>query len=109
ISTRPAIELLIQLFSSPVFDPTGHGQGKTYLGSTTVRTDGNGNAEFLVTLDGPLTPGEFVTSTATDFSRTTSEFSARLPVGSTLTSDVYVVNSTDDSDDGFCDDTDCTL
>ena len=38
----------MQFFSDPTADPTGYGQGETYLGQTTVTTDSNGNASFQV-------------------------------------------------------------
>jgi hypothetical protein len=36
----------IEFFSSPSADPSGFGQGKTFLGSTTVTTDGSCNASL---------------------------------------------------------------
>ena len=46
-------------------DPSNHGEGETYLGFTTVTTDGVGNATFNTTLTASVTVGEFVTATAT--------------------------------------------
>ena len=73
----------IEFFASPTCDPSGYGEGKTFLGSTSVTAgdfDGNGNcfAEFDVTLPVAVPVGEFVTATATDAS--TSEFSLCVPV-----------------------------
>ena len=51
-----------------------HGEGKTYIGSSTQQTDGGGNAQFLVTLPATVPPGSFITSTATNNGKT-SEFS----------------------------------
>lgn len=70
----------IQFFSNPACDtPSLHGEGKTYLGSSTQLTDGAGNVQFLVTLPGVVPPGSFITSTATVDGKT-SEFSACLEV-----------------------------
>src|SRR4029077_8015592 len=58
-------------------DPSGYGQGQTYLGSVQVTTDGNGNASFTVTLTTPVPAGQnYITATATDPNGNTSEFSA---------------------------------
>ncbi|HSF11045.1 MAG TPA: DUF4347 domain-containing protein [Nitrospirales bacterium] len=47
-------------------DPSGHGEAQTYLGFTSVTTDGSGNASFNLTLNASVTAGEFVTATATE-------------------------------------------
>ncbi|WNM63854.1 DUF4347 domain-containing protein [Candidatus Nitrospira neomarina] len=47
-------------------DPSGHGEGQTYLGFTSVTTDGSGNGSFNLTLNASVTTGEFVTATATE-------------------------------------------
>jgi parallel beta-helix repeat protein len=65
----------IEFFSNTTCNPTGYGEGANYLSSTTVTTDGSGNASFSVNL--PLLPsGAAVTTTATDSLNNTSEFSA---------------------------------
>ena len=58
------------------------GEGKTYLGSVTVTTNGSGNASFNATLSVPVTVGAFVTATATSSTANTSEFSHFLTVTS---------------------------
>jgi len=71
----PNYQFEIQFFSNPVCDlPSGHGEGKNYIGSSTQQTDGNGNVQFLVSLPGFVSPGTFITSTATSTGKT-SEFS----------------------------------
>jgi uncharacterized repeat protein (TIGR03803 family) len=65
-------------------DPSGYGQGETWLGSMSVTTDANGNATFTSPLFSTTLPaGDFVTATATDVAGNTSEFSADIPVGPT--------------------------
>jgi CSLREA domain-containing protein len=57
--------------------PSGHGEGKIYLGTTEASAGGNGEAPF--TFNSPLlafTAGQFITATARDFNGNTSEFSA---------------------------------
>jgi len=65
----------VQFFSSPTCDPSGNGEGQTFLGSTFATTVGN-NASFSAKLPGAVAPGQVITSTATDPSGNTSEFSA---------------------------------
>jgi hypothetical protein len=57
-------------------DPSGFGEGQRYLGFTSVTSDVNGNAVIGVSLPAVVAAGEYVTSTATDPSNNTSEFSA---------------------------------
>jgi gliding motility-associated-like protein len=61
----------IEFFSNTVADGSGFGQGQTYIGNTSVTTNGSGNASFNVTFAGTFT---FVSATATDASNNTSEF-----------------------------------
>ena len=78
----------IEFFANPTCDPSGFGEGKTFLGFTNVTTedfDGNAppcSATFDVTLPVVVPPGQYVTATATDVSNSnsTSEFSACIPV-----------------------------
>jgi uncharacterized repeat protein (TIGR01451 family) len=68
-------DLRVEFFASPACNPSGFGEGKTFLGFATVPTDGGGGASFSVTL-AAVTPGQVVTATATDLSGNTSMFSA---------------------------------
>jgi len=71
----------IQFFANTVCDPSGFGEGRTYLDTDTTSTDGSGHATTSVTVAGDLT-GQFVTATATDPYSNTSEFSNCIPVPS---------------------------
>ncbi len=65
----------LEFFSNPTCDPSGFGQGKTYLGSQSVTTDASGNATFSISLaNAPA--DQPITATATDPNGNTSEFSA---------------------------------
>src|SRR5439155_25344558 len=62
----------IEFFSNDAADPSGYGEGQTYLGSTTATTDGSGHAAFTSTF--PVsTAGKLITATATDAAGNTSE------------------------------------
>ena len=67
----------LDFYASANVDPSGYGQGRRYLGSTTVVTGNTGLASFSnVILDAATSPGESITATATDSAGNTSEFSA---------------------------------
>ena len=68
-------EFRLEFFANTACDPSGHGEGETFLGSTAVTTDGTGNGSFSVSLGTTVPVGQFITSTATDPDNNTSEFS----------------------------------
>jgi len=84
LNSTPDTEFRLEFFANSTCDPSGHGEGERFLGSTTVMTDGDGDASFSVTFPETV-PGEFITATATDPDNNTSEFSqcllVPLPVG----------------------------
>ncbi len=59
--------------------PREYAEGKVYLGSGQVTTDGNGDTPFDVTLPVATEAGTQIAATATDPAGSTSEFSQRLP------------------------------
>ena len=89
---------LIQFFNSPIADPSGIGQGQTFLGSTTVTTSGSGTAAINFNLTTNLLVGSWVTVTATNQSTgDTSEFSNAVstqPVSVSFSMVGYTVAST---------------
>lgn len=73
LAGAPDATYTIEFFSD---GNTDNPQGARFLGSVTVTTDDDGNASFVVTLDGGLDDGQAVTATATDGDNNTSAFSA---------------------------------
>ncbi|HJQ36218.1 MAG TPA: right-handed parallel beta-helix repeat-containing protein [Thermoanaerobaculia bacterium] len=74
-NSTPSRAFRIELFGSTTPDPSGFGEGATFLGFTNVSTDGAGVAAISATLP-PVAPGTYVTATATDqTTQDTSEFS----------------------------------
>ena len=80
-------DFTIEFFSNGTCDPSGFGEGQTFLGSTEVTTDVDGNVSFNAVLPVSVAPGESVTATATDgvgdplaVLANTSEFSKCAPV-----------------------------
>lgn len=66
---------VIQIFSNDSCDPSGYGEGQTYLASVRVKTNSTGQAQFTIRLPVPPAKGSFITATATDAMNNTSEFS----------------------------------
>jgi parallel beta-helix repeat protein len=84
LNSLPSLPLLptsfrIEFFASDAADPSGHGEGQTFLGSTDVTTDSNGDVSFTATLSATVGASQAVTATATRLDdgtpRETSEFS----------------------------------
>ena len=81
LSSAASATYTIRFFASPSADPTGFGEGETYLGSVSITTNALGNGSFNLTTTGALV-GSFVTATATTGGGDTSEFSNALAVTS---------------------------
>ena len=76
LNSLPNTQFSVEFFSSPQCDPSGFGEGATFLGSVTVTTDASGNAPFQAVVSS-TTPGSSVTATAAQAATgNTSEFSA---------------------------------
>jgi hypothetical protein len=76
LDSTPNRDFRLELFSSNNCDPSGNGEGRQFLGSATLHTDGDGEIDFAV--QSPLTAqvGDFITATVTDtVALVTSEFS----------------------------------
>ncbi|MEO8500831.1 MAG: Calx-beta domain-containing protein, partial [Vicinamibacteria bacterium] len=75
ISTTPNSAASIQFYSSPACHPSGHGEGKVYLGEIyPVWTDGNGYGAISAVFHG-VAAGHVITATAEVGWGGTSEFS----------------------------------
>jgi hypothetical protein len=75
LNSSASSQFQVDFFASDVSDGTGFGEGRQYLGTTTVTTNGSGTAGFNVTLPVSVPVGSWMTCTATDGSNNTSEFS----------------------------------
>lgn len=90
LNSLPGATYRIELFNNPTNDPTGFGEGQTYLGFTNVTTDGSGNVAFSFTHPVALTLNHYLTATATDTNSNTSEFSGARRIVSYDSVDVAV-------------------
>jgi hypothetical protein len=80
LNSTPNTQFRIEFFSNPACDPSGFGEGKTFIGFKTVTTNAAGDALINVTL--PMAaPDNYVTATATSNASNTSEFSPCALVG----------------------------
>ena len=106
MSSEPSELYTIELFSTPECDGSSHGEGTTFLGSTTMTTNPTGGGPWSITVPTAVTGGHFVTATATDSIGSTSEFSRCIAVQAPNT---MVVNRAYDSGSGGCTEAECTL
>ena len=84
LDSTPNTTFSLEFFANSIVDPSGYGEGRLFLTSTTVTTDASGHASIEVTVPSSMPGGQFVTATATDPDGNTSEFSAGALVNSTL-------------------------
>jgi CSLREA domain-containing protein len=75
LNSKPGKTYVLEFFSSPSCDPSGHGEGKTYIGTFSVTTNSLGNVSFSHTVTGAFAVNAKITATATDPAGNTSEFS----------------------------------
>lgn len=80
INSAPNATYTLEFYSNPTAEPSLHGEGKTYLGTMNVTTNGTGNTTFNFVPPIGVFGGEFITATATDASGNTSEFSRSIAV-----------------------------
>jgi hypothetical protein len=97
LNSTPSTTFFIDVYANPSADPSGHGQGEYYLGSTIVSTNASGNASFNANLSaasipgGVLPSGWAISATATDPAGNTSEFSG---TGKSATPSILILNLT---------------
>ena len=69
LNSTPGQNFVIEFFASVGCDPSHHGEGEIYLGSTNVATNATtGNASFNIVVPASFVIGSDITATATDLS-----------------------------------------
>ncbi len=84
LDSIPSSDFTIDFYASSVCDPSGYGEGETYLGSDIVTTNVDGDVTFSAVLAAAAPEGWYVVGTATDSSGSTSEFSQCFEVPAAL-------------------------
>jgi uncharacterized repeat protein (TIGR01451 family) len=78
LNSIPSGSYTIEFYSDTSPDPSGHGGGRVFLGSTTVTTDTDGNASFNATVSVATTGGAAVSAIAIAANGDTSEFAQNI-------------------------------
>jgi parallel beta-helix repeat protein len=93
--STPLSSFTLDFYANTEVDPTGHGEGRRWLGSGVVPTDASGNGSFDFVLNAATQSTERVTATATNANGSTSEFSLSVPANAPA--NTLVVTNTNDS------------
>ncbi len=75
LDSTPSTQFRIEFFTNSGSDTSGYGEGESFFGFADVTTSAAGTASFSVNLPAVITNGYYLTSTATDPDKNTSEFS----------------------------------
>jgi len=82
----PSTTFDFDFFKSPAKDPTGFGEGETYLGTSTFSTDPSGNANISIVVLGADIRASHISATATNtITFDTSEFAATVAADLSIT------------------------
>jgi subtilisin-like proprotein convertase family protein len=96
LNSAPSTQYRLEFFSSPVCDPSGFGEGQTFLDTINVTTGAGGSVNFAHVV--PAIPaGHFLTATATAPNGDTSEFAECGQEGPPTVSLVFNSATIDDS------------
>jgi Right handed beta helix region len=99
LNSKASTLYTIDFYSNSSCSGLFYGEGQTYLGSTTVTTDGSCNGSFSMSFPVTTPPGYWITATATDPSNNTSEFSACVEQAIGLPTRLFVSTAGDDAND----------
>jgi len=101
LDAAPNTGYRIELFESATADPSGYGEAERWLGNAAplvvVVTDEDGHGDFAYIWALAITPGAFITATATDLAGNTSEVGPAflVPGGATSSSTSTSTSTTD--------------
>jgi len=83
LNSTPSRTFRVEFFSDTAADPSGNGEGRTFVGAQNVTTNASGNAVINFTTTTPVPNGNTVSATATDLTTfDTSEFSRAVTASS---------------------------
>lgn len=98
-NSLPETEFQLEFFANVVCDPSGFGEGRQFLGSTTVTTDTNGDARVDGLVLSVRAGGRWITATATG-PEGTSQYGECFRAESNLPAATFVVDNAGDSGPG---------
>jgi len=75
LSSKPNQTFTVQLFTNPTCDSSGNGEGAEFIDEINVTTNNGGIAVIRYPTSRVFQAGAYITATATDSARNTSEFS----------------------------------
>jgi hypothetical protein len=102
LDSLPGKSFSLEFFASAACDPSGFGEGRTFLGAVEVTTNAAGSTTFDALLPVAAGAGAFVTATATLLSTgSTSEFSACVQASAEHVGDVDGDGDVDGADLGM--------
>jgi CSLREA domain-containing protein len=93
LNSAPNATFTIDFYANPAPDPTGYGQGQSWLGSVNVTTDSTGNVSFDDSNLAATSPGEWISAAATDTGGDTSEFCQDVVVNAVTASNLQAALS----------------
>ena len=100
----------IEFFANSTVEPSGHGEGEIYLGSTTISNDVSGQM-ISFSLPSSISSGYTISATTTEIDNSDNGFGSTSEFSGALDLDIPEIcnNNIDDDGDGFidCADTDC--
>ena len=76
LNSTPSRAFIIDFYRNPAADPSGNGEGETYVGSIAVSTAASGNVNFSASVSGTFSNQWFAATTTDLVTGDTSEFSA---------------------------------
>ena len=80
LNSQPGAAYRLEFFATPNWDNSNVPEGRTFLGTASVITDANGDANFNAVLATAPATNLLITATATDANGNTSEFSAGIGI-----------------------------
>src|SRR5262249_42583678 len=81
----------VEFFASSMADPSGYGEGTTFIGAVDVTTGATGHFRDFLDLPVEVASGQFISATVTDTNGNTSEFSdSRLAITAADLADLAV-------------------
>jgi len=100
LNSRPNTNFTLDFYANAAADPSGYGEGQSWIGSTNVTTDGSGNVSFTALSPAIYLVGRYITATATDAAGNTSEFSPAIFAASSIPGRTFTVENVNDTGPG---------